>query len=175
MSTDQTPTPKPESRRRRFTAREREFLRTHGRDVVVALVVTLTAAAAISAWAFNRHANDTLDNVEAAQVKLDNRGTKLDKQQAALDARDACQQGVFEDVLHDLKARSSFAETQAQIQIAADRSQLAFLLALPDAQNTEPFEEYVQQLRFKIKSEVDQLKVRTNNPYPSQYDIQSCR
>ena len=134
----------------------------------LALVVTLTAVSAIY---FSVSAGQRLDDIEDAR-------STLTSQQAAFSGQIDCEYGLLEQTLDALKARSVFAEQQAETTLAGDRAQRDFLHGLaapppgvPDQQLTR---DYLAALGTKIKATEEQLMIRGLNPYPTDDAISAC-
>lgn len=92
----------------------------------------------------------------------------------------ACQQSLIADTVSALRARSAFAEQQAQVTVRVYRDQLLLVKLLEDP-NLDPTvalaarQEYATSLKFGIIATRDQLTVRSAHPYPSLVGVGKCR
>lgn len=91
----------------------------------------------------------------------------------------SCQRVLLADTIYALKARSSFAETQAEAALVLERAQAKYLRTVADpginsAQAYAALAEYREALSFNIAAISDILTVRQRNPYPKDSRIVEC-
>lgn len=133
------------------------------------IVVAVTALAAVYFSVVSSH---RLTDVRHAQAELA-------QTQAAYRLQVNCNQAIVTKTVLAIKARSAFAEQQANESLRLDIAQQAYLtsIVLPNqtAQDRlDALATYQQALAFNITATRDSLRVRKLNPYPSVDDVKAC-
>lgn len=144
----------------------------------IALFIAV-GATALSALFFSTKAARDIDNVQEARAQLADEQAVFEERQARFAANFSCEHRVFTATLDALKARSTFAEQQAEVTLAGDTAQRDYLAALldpetGDAEAVRLSNKYLQALDVKIQATEEQLTIRDLNPYPTDEQISRC-
>jgi hypothetical protein len=145
-------------------------MQTRPHKIALFVVVLVTA---VSAVFFSTAAANRLDDIEAAK-------DDLAAQQTAFNTQIDCEFDLLENTLESLKARSLFAQQQAESTLVNDRAQRDYLEDLlnpntPRSAGVRLTNKYLDALRFKIKATAEQLEIRDAQPYPTEAEIAACR
>lgn len=128
----------------------------------VALVATATAA--FLASDFVQQAEDRQHDFAVAQHNSD--------------VQKACQQGLIEETIQALTARSQFGEQQAKVTLQYLRAQAKFLGGLAAQQSRADgmaaFQNYLEALHVAITATKEQLEIRVTHPYPTRKEVLAC-
>lgn len=141
------------------------------------VAVAITAGSAIY---FSNLAENKLAETKKQLEHVATQQKALDADQESFNVQIHCQQHLLSVTIKALKARGTFAEQQALVTLESSRAQKKFLDVLRDP-NVSPqvrdaaYSQYLNALRRKIIATSDQLKVRTDNPFPTFLLVESCK